>query len=118
MDRELKVWGERWLIRKDTTHAVSFLRVQEGYQCSWHKHQTKYNKFVVTRGRIIITVEELGEIQRVLLGPGEMFTTRPGQWHKFESYTGNADYISEMIEEMYVEYDESDIERKELGGKV
>lgn len=114
MDRELKIWGERWILRKDSTHEVSYLQVRKGYRCSWHRHQSKYNLFVILKGTLKVEVEELGERRTIVLNKGESFTTKPGQWHEFSAPFEDA-YV---IEEMYVEYDNSDIERKELGGKL
>ena len=114
MDRQHKVWGERWLIRVDSTHAVSFLKIDSGFQCSWHSHQTKYNLFVVLKGSLTITTEEIGGVRkRVTLGVGECFTVRPGQLHKF-----SANVDAEVVEEMYVQYDEGDINRVVSGGKL
>lgn len=114
MKREIKIWGERWLIRQDSTHAVSYLKIREGYRCSWHKHQTKYNLFVVLSGHLRLVIEELGEIMNVDLTVGETFTIKPGQWHEFVGLAGGC----ECVEEMYVEYDEGDIDRKVIGSKI
>lgn len=113
MKRELKIWGERWLIRQDSSHAVSFLKVRKGYKCSWHVHQTKYNLFVILKGSLRLVIQEMSEIREVDLEKGEAFTIKPGQFHEF---VGVED--CECIEHMYVEYDEGDIERKNLGSKI
>lgn len=109
MEREQKIWGERWLIRVDSTHAVSYLRVNKGMRCSWHKHQTKWNLFVVLSGQIGIKTEE----GTMVLGPGETAQIRPGVAHEFY-----ADTDSEIIEEMFVTYDDEDIERFKPGGRI
>jgi len=109
MERTQKVWGERWLIRQDSTHAVSFLKLRADTRCSWHFHVTKHNLFVVLNGKVGIKTEH-GE---VILTEGQEFMVEPMVWHEFRVYED-----SEMIEEMYVSYDESDIERKELGSKL
>jgi mannose-6-phosphate isomerase-like protein (cupin superfamily) len=113
MMRERKIWGERWLIRQDSTHAVSFLKLEKDTFCSWHKHQAKFNLFVVLRGRVGIVTEQFGGSAEVVLGPGECLTVKPGDSHKFVVYEP-----SEMIEEMFVQYDEGDIERETVGGKL
>ena len=113
MKREAKVWGERWLIRQDSTHAVSFLKMKNGYECSWHKHREKYNLFVVLSGKLGIMTEQFDGNSTVVLGQGECFTTKPGEFHKFIVYED-----SEVIEEMYVEYNEDDIQRENTGGKM
>jgi len=114
MDRQHKVWGERWLLRVDDMHAVSFLKVEPGFKCSWHRHKTKYNLFAVLKGALIIKTEELeGVLKETILGKGECFTVRPGQFHEFY-----AKEYTEVIEEMYVSYQDADIERIVLGGKL
>jgi len=109
MERIMKIWGERWLIRQDSTHATSYLKLKAKTRCSWHLHKAKSNIFVVLSGKVGIKTQ-YGEI---ILGPGQEFTVAPLEWHEFRVYED-----SEMIEEMYCEYDESDIERKELGSSL
>jgi mannose-6-phosphate isomerase-like protein (cupin superfamily) len=113
MKREAKVWGERWLIRQDSTHAVSYLKIEKGYECSFHRHQEKYNLFVVLSGRIAIIVEQFDHNSTVYLTEGQSFTTKPGERHKFVGFEN-----SDVIEEMYVEYREDDIQRENKGGKT
>ena len=107
MIRETKVWGERWLLRTDSTHSNSYLILRAGTRCSLHRHAAKSNLFVVLSGKVGIKTED----GIVKLGPGEECTVGPGVWHEFRVYED-----STMIEEMFVEYDESDIERKNTGG--
>lgn len=113
MERELKIWGERWVIRKDSTHAVSYLYIKGNYRCSWHCHRTKFNLFVVITGTLLLEIQELGERREIVLNRGESFTIKPGQWHEFRAVEDCT-----AIEEMYVEYDEGDIIRKVIGSRV
>lgn len=109
MKRENKIWGERWLIRADSTHSTNLLMLKLGFRCSWHSHQTKWNLFVVLKGRVGIKTVD-GE---TVLGPGEEFTVAPGEMHEFRVYEN-----SMMIEEMYVEYDDEDIDREVKGSSL
>ena len=109
MERTHKVWGQRWLIRKDSTHASSVLILKKGTRCSWHSHVAKFNLFVVVVGKVGIKTE-YGEI---ILTRGQEFTTKPGEKHEFRVYENSL-----MIEEMYVEYDEGDIDRERLGSVI
>jgi mannose-6-phosphate isomerase-like protein (cupin superfamily) len=113
MNREVKIWGERWLIRQDSTHAISYLKVKEGHRCSWHVHQEKYNLFVVLEGEFKIIIAEEGTKVEIILKAGETLTIKPNQWHEFQGVTS-----CQVIEEMYIEYREDDITRKNQGGKV
>ena len=49
--------------------------------------------------------------REIKLTCGQEFTVAPGVWHEFRAYED-----SEMIEEMFVDYNEDDIERAKLGG--
>jgi len=87
MDRQNKVWGERWIIRQDSTHCTSFLKLLANYRCSWHSHATKYNLFVLLYGKVGIVTEEIGRrCRETILTEGQCFTTRPGQLHEFRVY--------------------------------
>lgn len=109
MERTLKVWGSRWAIRKDSTHETSVLFLKKGTRCSFHHHQAKYNLFVVLAGKIGIRTQ-YGE---VILTRGQEFTTYPGdEWkHEFRVYEKAV-----VLEEMYVQYEASDIIRDDVGG--
>lgn len=102
MEREHKIWGERWKCRNDSTHESSLLFLKPNTRCSWHGHREKYNLFVVVYGRVGI-VTEFGE---TLLERGESFTVDPGCKHEFRAYKDSL-----MFEEMYVEYASGDIQR-------
>ncbi len=108
MERTQKIWGERWLLRQDSTHATSYLRLRKHTRCSLHRHQAKSNLFVVIRGKVGIKTCH-GEI---ILGPGQEFTVEPDMPHDFRAYED-----SEMIEEMFVEYREQDIDRYVVGSE-
>jgi len=109
MERTQKVWGERWLLREDSTHAISYLELKAKTCCSFHKHQAKFNLFFLIDGHVSIKTE-FGETK---LHPGQIFTVKPGEPHMFIVHEN-----SKMIEEMYVSYDETDIERFQLGSKL
>lgn len=117
MKKEQKIWGERWLVYEDSTHSTNILRVLEGYRCSWHRHAVKRNIFVVISGEIGVVVETKDPstletyIDEMRLHIGESFTVAPGLWHEFRAYQNSV-----VVEEMFVRYDEEDIERKNVGG--
>jgi len=110
MKREIKIWGERWLIRKDSIHAVSYLEIKPNHRCSWHVHRQKYNKFVVLSGRLVIKTEE-GTIE---LARGESVVVSPGVKHEFRTSV----FAAQVVEEMFVAYSENDIIRDNSGGPI
>jgi len=81
-------------------------------ECSWHRHREKYNVFALVDGKVGIVTEEISGRKETILRGGQSFIVKPGQWHKFRAYEDSI-----MVEEMYVEYDEGDIERQTVGGK-
>lgn len=108
MERTYKTWGEKWNIFSNDLCEVSILYLKPRQRCSWHRHQTKFNLFFVIKGLIAVKTED--GASEVL--PGQIFTTRPGEMHEFQ--TRQLDSI--LIEIMYVRYDPEDIEREQVGG--
>jgi len=96
-------------LRQDSTHAISFLDLKANTCCSWHSHRAKWNFFFLISGNVSIKTE-FGETN---LEPGQIFTVEPGTHHQFIVHED-----SRLIEEMYVLYDEADIDRETLGSKL
>ena len=110
MERTRKTWGEKVNIFKNDTCETSVLYLKPNQRCSWHTHQTKFNLFYVLKGELVMKLED--GLSQVL--PGQIFTTRPGEFHEFQ--TRDLDTI--CIEVMYVQYDSEDIQRKIIGGAM
>jgi len=112
MERTYKTWGEKANIFCNDTCEVSILRLKPHQRCSWHKHQTKFNKFYVLDG--ILDIKTEWGTTEVL--PGQIFTTGPGEMHEFR--TRHLDTLA--IEVMYVNYDSDDIDRdmEKWGGPI
>ena len=110
MERTRKTWGEKNNIFQNSLCETSVLYLEPWKRCSWHRHQAKFNLFYVLKGILVMKLED-GETEVL---PGQIFTTRPGEWHEFQ--TRELDTI--IIEVMFVNYDENDIERQEIGGDI
>lgn len=113
MERTHKTWGDRWNIWRNDTAEVSVLDLKANRRCSWHRHQAKYNLFFVLEGMLFIKTED-GEDGLAKVKPGQVFTTRPGEYHEFQTHQLPA----KIIEVMYVKYEPGDIEREKLGGPL
>jgi mannose-6-phosphate isomerase-like protein (cupin superfamily) len=110
MERSHKTWGTRWNAFGNSTCEVSILDLNPNQRCSFHRHQQKYNLFFVIRGELFIkTTWGIEKIDQ-----GQVFTTRPGEWHEFQTHTLPA----LVMEVMYVQYDPEDIQRDKLGGPL
>jgi mannose-6-phosphate isomerase-like protein (cupin superfamily) len=110
MERTMKTWGEKKNIFQNDLCEVSVLDLVPNQRCSWHRHQTKFNTFYVIEGELFIKTE-WGVAQ---LLPGQDFTTRPMEWHEFQT----SKLPCKVIEVMYTQYDAEDIERETLGGSI
>jgi len=110
MERIQKTWGERYKLFQNSTCEVNILYLRPQQRCSWHKHRTKYNQFFVIEGEIAIKTEW----GVAIVAKEQIFTTKPGEWHEFQTRTKPA-VVQEV---MFVEYDAEDIERDELGGPM
>lgn len=110
MERTHKTWGEKANVFCNDTCEVSVLRLMPNQRCSWHKHQAKYNLFYTLEGEVYIKTE--WGISRVK--QGEIFTTKPGEYHEFQTYNEPA----LLIEVMYVQYEAEDIQREKVGGPL
>jgi quercetin dioxygenase-like cupin family protein len=65
--------------------------------------------FVLTGTLFLKTEWGTAEVQ-----PGEIFTTKPGEWHEFQTHEKGCT----LVEVMYVVYNPEDIEREKLGGPL
>jgi mannose-6-phosphate isomerase-like protein (cupin superfamily) len=110
MERSFKSWGEKVNIFINDLCEVSVLSLKPMQRCSWHRHQAKFNLFYVVDGHIRIkTADGVANVAK-----GQIFTTRPGEWHEFQS----TEQPAQVIEVMYVQYDAGDIERRVIGGPL
>ena len=110
MERTHKTWGQKWNVFQNDLCEVSILYLQPNRRCSWHKHREKYNQFFVIEGQINIK-HEYGIAH---VGKGQIFTTRPGEMHEFQTL----DTPAVVQEIMFVQYCPEDIQREELGGEI
>jgi len=110
MERTHKSWGEKWNLFQNDLCEVSILYLQPNERCSWHKHMAKYNQFFVIEGEIFIKTET--GIARV--GKNQIFTTKPGEYHEFQTH----ELPATIQEIMFVRYDSEDIQRVTTGGPL
>ena len=110
MERTVKSWGEKWNLFQNDLCEVSYLCLHPRQRCSWHKHSTKSNLFFVIEGQLTIKLENDVSI----VDKYQFFTTRPGEFHEFQTH----DQPTKIIEVMFVQYDPEDILREKLGGPL
>ena len=110
MERTYKTWGEKWNLFQNDLCEVSILYLKKMQRCSWHRHQTKYNQFFVIDGMVQIKTE-WGKVD---IEKGQIFTTKPCEYHEFRTL----DKPAILQEVMYVKYDPEDIDRETVGGPL
>jgi len=109
-----KVWGETRDIFEKSDVSLKHISCKEGFKCSVHKHESKFNQFYVLSGWIFINVwkNDYDLIDYTELGPGDITIVKPGEFHDFEALED-----SEVLEIYWVELREDDIVRNTVGGK-
>lgn len=108
-----KAWGQTRVVEQRNGVAVHYIEVECYGYCSWHRHSSKYNRFVCLNGRLKIEREknDYGLTDVVVLEAGESTTVPPGEYHRFIALTD-----CEALEVYWTELTE-DIERRSCGGK-
>jgi quercetin dioxygenase-like cupin family protein len=103
-----KIWGETCEIFRNDTVSVNLLKIKKGGVCSWHFHNSKYNRFHVVSGRIVIRFQYPDcSLSTCAVEEGESHGDIPPRvLHEFE---GLEDSV--VIETTFVKNDPDDITR-------
>jgi dTDP-4-dehydrorhamnose 3,5-epimerase-like enzyme len=119
---ESKVWGKKDTIFRENNVAVDILYLKKNTFCSWHYHNTKYNKFVVLSGKIRIEFKDskmTGDygIELDKISGFDYAIVNPEKEHRFVVLEDSV-----VIEIMYTDKDkplyDDDIVRSKQGGKI
>ncbi len=81
-----KVWGSVWHVFASPHAAVSHLRLDAGFRCSRHWHESRVNQFNVLSGKILVEMWLCGTGLApyfTWLGPGESLTVPAYEVHRF-----------------------------------
>lgn len=110
-----KVWGASYPLFSKNNVEMAAISIKKGGYCSKHLHQAKYNKFIVNKGKLKVTIwkdygkEILADVTVLLSGMEH--TVAPGEYHMFEALED-----TEALEIYWVELDSNDIRRVDHGG--
>lgn len=110
-----KVWGETRLLLRTPFTEVHLVDVRPMSFCSMHRHDRKWNAFVLIEGELTVEIEKLDydlTDRTVLRARGETATVKPGEFHRF--VTGPAGATA--LEIYYPESLSEDIVRRDSGG--
>jgi len=115
---ETKVWGKKDTIFRGNNVVIDILYLKKDTFCSWHYHNTKYNKFIVLSGKV--RIEFLDKLEMAVLENGsnsDYLFVNPLKKHRFVVLEDSV-----VIEIMYTTNNqqlcEDDIVRSKQGGKI
>jgi len=112
-----KVWGYTTPLFNKNNVELHIAEIRKGGYCSKHKHKFKFNRFVVLKGKLKITIwKDYGTdtLQDVsILGISQECTVPPGDFHKFEALEDTT-----VLEIYWVDLNENDIVREDHGGML
>jgi mannose-6-phosphate isomerase-like protein (cupin superfamily) len=106
-----KVWGTTEAVTSNTAFEHHRIHINKGGYCSKHRHQTKWNGFVLVSGRLLIRVWRGESVDETVLEAGGYLEVAPGFYHQFEALT---DCLA--FELYWAEYTPDDIDRENEGG--
>ena len=110
-----KVWGHTTPLFNKNNVELHIAEIKKGGFCSKHKHETKFNRFIVLKGSLKVTIwkdygsEILEDVS--VLGLSQECTVNPNHFHKFEALEDTT-----VLEVYWVELNENDIVRLDHGG--
>jgi len=109
MEKAGKIWGCTTRIRPGVHH----LSIKKGGYCSKHRHLHKSNWFYVVSGELRIKTwkNDYDLCDETVLLPGDYCVVHPDEYHLFQALRQ-----TEVIEGYFIELDEGDIEREDVGG--
>lgn len=110
-----KVWGVTEQLLATPGLEVHRVRIKKGGYCSTHKHNRKWNAFIVLDGTLTVEVvqDAYALTDRTYLERGELMTVRPGALHRFKAEHG--DVVA--LELYYPDVLGEDIDRQDVGGR-
>ena len=108
-----KVWGSTQPIFLKNNVEIHRIETNKGGYCSKHKHEHKYNAFLVEKGKLKITTwkNDYDLIDVTIVEAGQITTCKPQEYHMFEALEDSVAY-----EIYWVELLERDIVRENHGG--
>lgn len=113
-----KVWGYTTPLFNKNNVELHIAEVKKGGYCSKHMHKYKFNRFIVLKGKLQITIwKDYGNGTTSedisILGISQECTVAPNEYHKFEALEDTT-----VLEVYWVELNDNDIVRVDHGGML
>lgn len=107
-----KVWGTTESLLSLAHLEIHRIHIEPGGYCSWHRHDHKWNAFIVTNGCLTVETED-GVAAGLEMNRDDITTVAPGVKHRFINKTlGGVD----AFEVYYPRELSEDIIRETIGG--
>lgn len=107
-----KVWGTTQCVFSKNDIESHLIEVVEGGFCSRHYHRSKWNRFLILSGCLIVRIFRNDQVDESVLTAGNITDVPPGVLHEFEALEQTT-----AIEFYWVELDPNDIVREFPGGR-
>jgi len=111
-----KIWGTTAALLQTPFIEIHDISIKPEMQCSWHKHDYKWNLFYCISGEVEIHVRknDYDLVDVTTLKEREWTTVPPGEVHCFKTLKKSA----EVMEVYYIDpLNPKDIVRESVGGK-
>lgn len=112
--KQAKIWGSTQLLFAHhgiECHGIAF---RMDHCCSKHKHEHKWNRFVVLDGQLrVVIFRPDGVRDETVVHAGQVTDVPPGVWHQFEGITDGT-----ALEFYWVTLEAGDITRENTGGRL
>ena len=107
-----KLWGVEIWLTNIPSYCAKFLALNDGYQCSLHRHLRKTETFFVLEGSVNLDIKtgpDQKDMQTIRLEAGQNWHLPTGVFHRFSTAApGGA-----IILEVSTLHDDLDVERLE-----
>lgn len=113
MNIQGKIWGQTQLLFLKNNVEINRIVVKKGGFCSKHKHNYKFNAFLVESGKLKIRIwkNDYDLVDETILLNQELTIVKPQEYHMFEAIEDTVAY-----EIYWVELISNDIDRSNCGG--
>lgn len=107
-----KAWGTDQCIKQNASFELHRISIMPGGFCSRHRHQHKWNGFLVESGKMTLMVWRESQPTVIELSAGDYAEVEPGRLHQFM-----CDGKVVAYEMYWTQLDASDIVRESTGGR-
>ena len=108
-----KCWGRTMLGFAWNSVEAHPIKAYPGFRCSRHCHLSKWNRFIVLQGKLVVRIFRDNEVDETEIGPWQVTDVPPGVEHEFQALEPTL-----AIEFYWVELDVHDINREVEGGPI